>query len=255
LAKNCLIRGYSHQYFCELDSTNEYALRWGREGAPHFALVTADSQTAGRGRRGRSWSSPPGAGLYLSLVVRPVLQSELLLPCLNFAACLAATRAVREVSGLTCKTKWPNDVLLGGKKIAGVLSEAVWREAQLDFAVIGIGLNVNHGAHDLPPRPLYPASSLLLESGKIFEIEMVRDSWLKHFAAIYKRVEKGDTDSIRDEFWRRCAQRDKSVTVNAEDGEIRGTALALARDGALLLETPRGVRRIVAGDVSVSGES
>src|SRR5688572_3163088 len=102
-----------HCHFEEIDSTNEEALRWGREGAAHFALVTADKQTSGRGRRGRSWSSPQGKGLYLSLIVRPMHENkfDFPLPYLNFAACLAATRAVRGLTGLTCQTKWPNDVL------------------------------------------------------------------------------------------------------------------------------------------------
>lgn len=249
------VPGQPHSHFATIDSTNEEALRWGRKDAPHFALVTADSQTAGRGRRGRSWSSPPGKGLYLSLIVRPGTARNFdshLLPCLNFAACLAATRAVRELTGFTCHTKWPNDVLLGGRKIAGVLSEAVWRDDALEFAVIGLGLNINHTADDLPPRPLYPASSLYIETGQEWDVAALREAWLKKIATIYRRLERGDWDYIRDEFWRRCVQRDQTVTISSEAGDANGTALALAGDGALLLETDTGVRRILAGDILIS---
>lgn len=244
-----------HRHFTATDSTNEEALRWGREGASHGAYVTADAQTAGRGRRGRAWSSPPGKGLYLSLIVRPGAphrDSATLLPGLNFAACLAATRAVREVTGLTCHTKWPNDVLANGRKIAGLLSEAMWREGRLDFSVVGIGINVNQAQDDLPPRPLYPASSLFIESGQEWPINEVRDRWLHHFGNYYKRLEKGDWEQVRDEFWRRCAQRNREVIVQSEGETLTGTALALGSDGALLLETSSGMRRILAGDVVIT---
>lgn len=236
-----------HRHFEQIDSTNEEALRWGRDGAPHFALVSADTQTAGRGRRGRSWNSPPGKGLYLSLLVRP--QKPFDLPSLNFAACLAATRAVQNLTGLTCHTKWPNDVLLEGRKIAGVLSEAVWEEGQLSFAVVGLGLNVNHTQEDLPSRPLYPASSLLIESGRHWEIATLRDLWLRQFTVIYSRLNKGKPESVRDEFWRRCAQKNKYVTVQSESKTLSGIALGLAQDGSLLLETQSGITRILAGDL------
>ena len=237
-----------HRHFKEIDSTNEEALRWGRDGAPHGALVTADAQTAGRGRRGRSWSSPTGKGLYLSLLVRPDTV-DFHLSHLNFAACLAATRAVQKQTGQTCHTKWPNDVLLNGRKIAGVLSEAVWHEGKFSFAVIGLGLNVNHSREELPPRPIYPASSLLIETGRFWEIAALRDGWLKDFKTIYRRLHSGDPDSLRDEFWRRCAQKNKSVMVQGESKTLRGVAIGLAQDGSLLLETQSGIERVLAGDL------
>ena len=237
-----------HRHFAETDSTNEEALRWGRDGAPHFALVTADAQTAGRGRRGRSWNSPPGKGLYLSLLVRPnALQSQL--PYLNFAACLAATRAVQKLTGQTCHTKWPNDVLMNGRKIAGVLSEAVWHEGELSFAVIGLGLNVNHAPEDLPPRPIYPASSLLIETGRVWEVADLRDLWMKQFRLVYNRLKSGKADSVRDEFWRRCAQKNQCVKVQSENETVTGLAFGLAQDGSLLLETGNGIHRVLAGDL------
>jgi BirA family biotin operon repressor/biotin-[acetyl-CoA-carboxylase] ligase len=153
------------------------------------------------------------------------------------------------VAGVTCHTKWPNDVLLRGCKIAGVLSEAVWHEGALDFAVVGLGLNVNHALDDLPSRPLYPASSLLIETGSIWKIPIIRDEWVRQFGNIYLRLERGQADSVRDEFWRRCAQKNRMVTVQSENKNYSGVALAIAQDGALLLDTDEGIQRVLAGDL------
>ncbi len=211
---------FEHRHLEEIDSTNEEALRWGRDGAPHGAFVTADSQTAGRGRRGRSWSSPPGTGLYLSLILRSTPEEKLTLetvPQLNFVACLATARAVHELTGHTCHTKWPNDVLLNGRKIAGVLSEAEMRDGKLDFVVVGVGLNVNQSAEELPERPLYPASSLQIETSHQWPLDAVLQGWLHDWWVYYHRLMDRQWNDIRHEFWRRCAQRGKHITIQQEN--------------------------------------
>lgn len=246
-----------HRHLKEIDSTNEEALRWGREGAPHGAFVTADAQTAGRGRRGRAWSSPPGTGLYLSLILRPdgkdILTGNHLtletVPQLNFVACLATARAVHELTGHTCHTKWPNDVLLNNRKIAGVLSEVEMRAGQLDFVVVGVGLNTNQSAEQLPERPLYPASSLWLETQHKWPVEAVLQGWLHDWWVYYHRLMDKQWPDLRDEFWRRCAQRGQIITVNQEKRQFTGTAHSLDQDGALLLETESGRQRIMVGDI------
>ncbi|HEY0074574.1 MAG TPA: biotin--[acetyl-CoA-carboxylase] ligase [Abditibacteriaceae bacterium] len=245
-----------HRHFEEIDSTNEEALRWGRDDAPHGAVVTAHSQSAGRGRRGRSWSSPGGKGLYLSVILRGTAKEfareELTLaavPRLNFVACLATARAVHELTGHACQTKWPNDVLLNGRKIAGVLSEAELCGGELDFAVVGVGLNVNQSEDELPERPLYPASSLQIETRHAWPIEAVTQGWLHDWWVYYHQLRDGAWTEIRDEFWRRCAQNNQRVTVQNENKALSGLALGLAQDGALLLETQSGIERILAGDL------
>lgn len=242
-----------HRHFAEIDSTNEEALRWGREDASHNlhgALITAETQTAGRGRRGRSWSSPPGGGLYFSLILQPqTAQWAGLVPQLNFAACLATVRAAREVADCFCQTKWPNDVLLNGRKISGVLSEAEIAQGELSFVVVGVGLNVNQSAEELPERPIYPASSLRLETGKTWPIEPLLKAWQDNFWRDYERLRNDNWPEVRADFWQCCAQREQIITVRQEDKFISGTALALDADGALLLNTVNGPQRILAGDI------
>ena len=246
-----------HRHLKEVDSTNEEALRWGREDAPHGAFVTADSQTAGRGRRGRSWSSPPGSGLYLSVILRPEGEDNLTgnhlmletVPQLNFVACLATARTVHELTGHSCHTKWPNDVLLNHRKIAGVLSEVEMRDGILDFVVVGVGLNINQSAEELPERPLYPASSLWLETRHKWPVEAVLQGWMHDWWVYYHRLMDRQWNHLRDEFWRRCAQRGQSVTIQQENCLLSGIAHSLDKDGALLLETQNGQQRILAGDI------
>ena len=240
--------GSPHRHFTTLDSTNEFALTWGREGAPHGAVVTADAQTAGRGRRGRSWSSPAGKGLYVSLILRPGKKPEVV-PQLNFLACLAATRALHEITGLEYLAKWPNDVLFDNRKIGGLLSEAEFNEGKIDFVVIGLGLNLNQRAEELPERPLYPATSLLLETGRQWPAWPVAQAWLHAFNVFYTRLMRGEWHALREEFWHRCAQRGQDIEVQTEKGIISGTAMALDVDGALLITTENGVQRVLTGDL------
>lgn len=242
--------GKPHRHLTETDSTNAEALRWGCDDAPHGALVTADSQTAGRGRRGRSWSSPAGKGLYLSLILRPGPKLDNVAR-LNFAACLAGARVVHELTGMECYTKWPNDILLGGRKVGGVLSEADVQDGKLNFVVIGLGLNVNHETDDLPPRALYPASSLLLETKRHWPVPAVTEAWLHDFEVFYNRLLRGEWNLLRAEFWRRCAQRGQTVTVQGEGKTLSGKASALDFDGALLIENETGQHRALAGDILI----
>jgi BirA family biotin operon repressor/biotin-[acetyl-CoA-carboxylase] ligase len=129
------------RYLETTESTNDEANRWAQSGAPHGAVVRADEQTRGRGRQGRNWSSPAGLGLYLSLVLRPEIELSCV-PQLTMLAALGASRAVESETGLPSNVKWPNDIVLRGKKIGGVLSEAraANNSSCVEFAVIGIGL-------------------------------------------------------------------------------------------------------------------
>jgi BirA family biotin operon repressor/biotin-[acetyl-CoA-carboxylase] ligase len=133
-------------------STNDEAQRWALEGAPHGAVVRADEQTHGRGRQGREWCSPAGLGLYLSLILRPDIALSQV-PQLTMLAGLGAARAIESETNLPANVKWPNDVILRGRKIGGVLSEArphAENPQRVEFAIVGIGLNINFARQDLP---------------------------------------------------------------------------------------------------------
>lgn len=144
-------------------STNDDAMRAARDGAPHGSVFFADEQTAGRGRGNHAWHSAAGAGLYVSVLIRPSLPSAVL-PLLPLAAGLAAAEAIRAASGLSVDLRWPNDLLLGSRKTGGILAEAQSESGAIAFAVIGIGINVHQQSFD--PTLATPATSLDYESGR-----------------------------------------------------------------------------------------
>jgi len=239
--------GQPHRHFDIVASSNEVARVWAQDGAPHGAVVTAGAQTVGRGRRGRSWSSPPGKGLYLSLILRPAPPTQT--SHFTILAALATARAVEQQTGLKTHTKWPNDILLHNRKIGGILSEAHLEQGQLDFLVIGVGLNVNLENAELPPRPLFPASSLLLETNREWPIETLRQVWLSEMDELWRAYGAGAWGAARAEFERRCVGLGQSVRVVMENETYQGVATGLDDDGILLVQTESAMLRVVAGDV------
>lgn len=235
------------RHFSTIDSTNEAARLWARNGVGHGASVSADAQSEGRGRRGRSWVSPPGRGVYLSLVWRP--DSEGAPGRFTILAALAMANAVAQISGKQAHFKWPNDVLLNGRKIGGVLCEAEWKDGRLEWVVVGIGLNVRHEASDLPERPIFPATSLLLETGTLFEVEAVTQACLHALKVLWERYARGEWDVLKDEFEARCTGIGELVEVTMEAEQFFGIARGIDADGNLLVATADGLRCVVAGDV------
>ena len=235
----------------ELPSTNDEALRLAAEGAPAGTAVVADRQTAGRGRAGHTWSSPPGVALLFSVVLRPALEAERL-PLVPLACGCALARAVEGRTGLPARVKWPNDLLVHGRKCAGLLCEAA-----SGAVVCGIGLNVNTPPAALPPRPMFPASSLLAESGTgvPFDREALLSDALGELSAAIARLEAADgAEWLAREFSARDALRGRTVEVALPDGSAaRGVASGIAPSGALLLDCggAAGLREIFAGSVSV----
>lgn len=227
------------------DSTNRVALEW--HDAPHGAAVVADEQTGGRGRLGRSWSSPAGKGLYLSIILRP--GAALAVAPLSLLAGLAVANALEPLAGVKIRLKWPNDVLLqrtdgGLVKIGGILCEG-----RGEIVVVGIGLNLNHERGELPERPLFPASSLKLETDREFEVNRVLTPLLQQMEACLTTLQAGQWDKLRSEFGRKCLGIGEVVRVKTETEQVVGIFESIGEDGALLLRTADGLKRIVAGDV------
>ncbi|HRT04156.1 MAG TPA: biotin--[acetyl-CoA-carboxylase] ligase [Kiritimatiellia bacterium] len=158
--------GYPRRWLAETASTNDVARDWALAGAPDGALVVATHQTRGRGRRERTWDSPAGTGLYASFVLRPDWPADQA-PNLAIVAGMAAFRALERAGVANLRIKWPNDVLANGKKICGVLVEPRLGAGRIDFAVVGIGINVGQGAGDFPPDLRLPATSCRLENAPI----------------------------------------------------------------------------------------
>lgn len=228
-------------------STNDEAAAWARQGAPAGALVLAEAQERGRGRLGRSWYSPPGESLYLSVVLRPPLSLEKL-PPLTLAAGVAVAEAVAGC-GVATELKWPNDVLAGGRKLAGILAETSCVGGRLEHLIMGIGVNLN--AARFPPDLERGATSLRLERGGAavdrnqftaelcLRLEAWHDRFVAHGAAEVARA------------WRAHARSfGRSLTVISGSQTVSGVAEALTDEGALLLRADDGsVVTVNAGEI------
>ena len=235
-------------------STNDEAREWARQGAPHLGCVIAREQSGGRGRRGRSWASPPGLGFYGSLIVRPQhalagADASTILARWTLGAAVGVARALDEL-GLSARLKWPNDVLLNGKKVAGILCEAEWHGDQPTFLIVGVGLNVAHSRSDLPERPLFPASSLLIESERAFTVEAVEQVLVPSLRAVADEIAAAGWGRVRAQWEDRCAGRGELISVSGEGGKYFGVLRGLDESGALLVAAEGGVRKVVTGDVA-----
>jgi BirA family biotin operon repressor/biotin-[acetyl-CoA-carboxylase] ligase len=233
-------------------STNLRAVELARSGAPDGAVVIADSQSAGRGRLGRRWFAPPGTSLLLSLVLRPELEpaqaSRTTMLC-----SLAAIEAIRQVSGVRAEIKWPNDLVVGGRKLGGVLTELGLSGASLDYVVVGMGLNVNLDVESLP-EVMTPPTSLLAETGRAYSRLALVTALLEAVEARYLRLRAGWSPHAE---WRQhLTTLGQSVQIGTPEEVIIGQAVDADADGALLVLTPEGTQRcILVGDVTLRGQS
>ena len=238
--------------FAVLASTNDEALRLARAGAPAGEAVVADAQTAGRGRSGHGWASPPGVALHFSVVLRPRLSPDVL-PLATLACGVAVAEAIRAETDLDAGLKWPNDVLVGLRKCAGILCEADLAGAA-PFVVAGVGINVNTPPDALPPRPLFPATSLAAEAGRAFDREALLARCLDGVAREVARLEApGGAASCAARFNALDALRGRRLRAALPDGaSVEGANLGAGPDGALRLGTAAGPVPILAGSISLA---
>jgi BirA family biotin operon repressor/biotin-[acetyl-CoA-carboxylase] ligase len=239
-------------YFVETDSTNDVALTLAGRGAPGGTSVLADAQRSGRGRRGRDWFSPPGAGLYLSVIVRPERQAPGL-SLVTLAAGVALASAVRGATGLACELKWPNDLVAGRpwRKLAGVLCEASGVAGEsLDAVVVGVGVNVLPAAY--PAEIAALATSLETELSRPVDRPRLVVEILAGLAEVTRRLWDGDRAWVLDE-WRRFGRAGLGGAVvrwNDRGSARRGAARDIDADGALLVDADGRRERLVAGEVT-----
>ena len=237
----------------ELPSTNDEAMRLASEGAAAFTVVVADTQSAGRGRNGRVWRSPSGVGLYASMVLRPRLPVAEL-PPLTLLVGVAAAEAIRAITGLPAGLKWPNDVLVHGRKVAGILCEASLGAgaAAEPVVVAGLGVNVNTLPQDLPERPIYPASSLAAESGRLHDRDALLDAWIARARHWMASLEAEGAATLVARWNELDALAGQPVSIaGAGGGTVAGRGRGVDATGALLVEAQDGtVSRVLVGDVS-----
>jgi BirA family biotin operon repressor/biotin-[acetyl-CoA-carboxylase] ligase len=235
------------RYFDSIGSTNNEALAWAASGARDLSLVIADEQTAGRGRLDRKWYTPKGTALAFSLILRPTAQEKPHLTRMIGLAALAITDALR-IRELVAQIKWPNDVLLNGRKVAGILVESVWSGEEVDCLVIGIGINVRKGAVPSPDLLLFPATSLEEALGPDVERAKILHDVLAGILAL--RPHSG-SDSFISSWEKVLAFRGEQVQVEEGNGTfITGKLLGLESDGSLKLSKEDGKSLTVRfGDV------
>jgi BirA family biotin operon repressor/biotin-[acetyl-CoA-carboxylase] ligase len=238
-------------YFSEVDSTNDVALALAAAGAPEGTSVVADLQRAGRGRRGRSWFSPPGAGLYLSVIVGAAQRAGPL-SLVTLGAGVAAADAVAAVTGLPVELKWPNDLVIGRpwRKLAGVLCESVGLGARVDAVVVGIGINLRTAAY---PREIADrATSVETELGRPVDRAPIVIECLTRLQGAVDTLRDGRGETIC-QAWRRLGRagfEQASVRWHDEGRERRGMARDIDNAGALVVECEGQMERLIAGEVT-----
>lgn len=251
---SCMITGMGRKvvYYDCTDSTNIRAKKLAEEGASHGTLVVAGRQEAGRGRRGRAWVSPEGTGIFMSLILRPdILPSSASM--LTLVAALAVHDGILFETGLETMIKWPNDIVAGGKKICGILTEMSAELEGIHYVVTGMGINAN--TESFPDEVKDAATSILLMTGKRVRRSHLTAAVMTAFDKYYEKfIECGSLAGVMEVYNEHMASRGGEVKVLDPAGSYTGTALGIDEKGELLVRLPDGkVRCIVSGEVSVRG--
>jgi len=230
-------------------STNTDLVRLAERGAPEWTLLVAGQQEAGRGRLGRSWVSVPGSSLLLSVLVRPPpLSSGAALVTVGAGACMAI--ACLAGCGLAVRCKWPNDLVVGPRKLGGVLVESSVRGDHLEYVVIGIGVNVNQSANDFPPEIRVTATSIALEGGRPDGPGLL-GAFLARVREFCDPRDPGFRRNVLDAYRQVCDTLGKTVMATTTSGRrVQGRAVDVGDDGQLIVETPSGPQAVTFGEVS-----
>jgi BirA family biotin operon repressor/biotin-[acetyl-CoA-carboxylase] ligase len=243
--------GRDIQVFEQTTSTNDVIEKLARDGVKEGAVVFAESQTKGRGRLGRKWFSSERKGLWFSVLLRPDLRPQETTQ-LTVAFATALRRAIHSETGLHPEIKWPNDIVIGGKKVAGILTELSAELDRVRHVILGIGVDVNQGVGEFPPELRKLATSLKIESGREISRAELATAILRELDSDYARICGGSFAEMADEWQDHCKTIGRQVTIQIGERRIRGYAESLDDDGALLLRTDHGrLERITGGDVTL----
>jgi BirA family biotin operon repressor/biotin-[acetyl-CoA-carboxylase] ligase len=247
--------GWRIHYYDEVDSTQRVAAELARGGAAHGTVIIADRQTAGRGRLGRKWHSPPGVNLYTTVILRPRMPLAEV-PRLSLVAGVAAAEALEGAAPGLVALKWPNDVWLDSRKAGGIIAEAI-TDAQnagaLRCVLLGIGLNLNLALSDIAAELRRTATSVLIATGRKCSREQMAARLFSLLDSRYTAVEAAGFAGVRSAYERYFALTGRRVAVLNGSESISGVVRGIDDDGALIMETERGAVRVLAGDVSLEG--
>jgi BirA family biotin operon repressor/biotin-[acetyl-CoA-carboxylase] ligase len=243
--------GRDIRVFERTTSTNDVIEKLARDGVKEGAVVFAESQTKGRGRLGRNWLSPARKGLWFSILLRPDLRPQETTQ-LTVAAATALWRAIHDQTGLRPEIKWPNDILVRGRKTAGILTELSAELDHVKYVILGIGVDVNLTASEFSTDLRKTATSLRIELGKPVLRPELATAILRELDRDYARVCAGKFANVADEWEEHCTTIGRNVAIHIGERQVRGRAESLDEDGALLVRTEHGhLERIIGGDVTL----
>lgn len=236
-------------YFTDTDSTNDRAHALAKDGAAEGTVIIAEAQEAGKGRLGRHWTSPAGVNLYASIILRPPIAPRYASQ-LTFLSAAAVARTIAEITELTPTVKWPNDVLIDGCKVAGLLNELDAETERIRYLILGVGVNVNMKAEQFPDDLRYPASSLAIASGGEVSRLVFTRTLLEHLDHLYSQYRHEGFKPIMQAWQDFFVLTGRQVEVDCQGRLLQGQVVGLDEDGALLLQTAGGRQeRVLAGDV------
>ncbi len=244
--------GKNLMFLDEVDSTNTQVRRLAEQGAPEGTLVVAEQQNAGKGRRGRGWIGPKGSGVWMSFLLRPDFAPGAA-SMLTLVAAMAVSDGIREVTGLACGIKWPNDIVYDGKKICGILTEMSSEMESIQYVIVGIGINV--AIREFPEELRDKATSLALCTDAVIErtglVDAVARGW-EHWYGVF--LETMDLADIVDAYNRQLVNCGREVKVLSPKDSYTGISHGINQAGELIVELPGGeLRNVVSGEVSVRG--
>lgn len=236
-------------YYSTIDSTNTQAKKLAQQGAPHGALVIADEQTGGKGRMGRAWLSPGGTGIWVSVILKPQLM-PFDAPKLTILTAVAVAEAIRDKTGILAEIKWPNDILIEGKKVCGILTEMSAEVDAVNFVVIGIGINVNNDF--FPEEIRNKAISLKMAGGEKVNRTDVIAGFLERLEYHYNVSMSQGFEPVFEKWRKLCLNLGKPVEIVAGSRVITGIALNIDEQGALMIKKNNGgIERVLSGEVSL----
>lgn len=249
--KNTQWAGCEIYCFDSIDSTNTKAKELAEAGHPSGTLVVADQQTLGRGRRGRSWESPAGTGIFMTLMLKPDINPNNA-SMLTLVAAMATARAITEVTGEAAQIKWPNDIVMNGKKVVGILTEMSAQFDYINHIVVGIGINVHN--EEFTEEIAKTASSLLLECGHRIHRASLIEAFLEEFERLYAvYLETEDMSGLQKEYDSLLVNRGRQVRVLDPKEPFEGKAMGITKKGELIVDTWESRKLVSSGEVSVRG--
>ncbi|MBM3822680.1 MAG: biotin--[acetyl-CoA-carboxylase] ligase [Verrucomicrobia bacterium] len=235
----------------ETSSTNDMLEERARQGAPEGTVVFAESQTRGRGRLGRVWHSPPGQGLWFSVLLRPKIQPQAVTR-ITIATASGAARALTLEAGIPIRIKWPNDLMIESRKVGGILTELSAETDGVKHVIVGIGIDVNQSAADFPPEVRKIATSLSLATGQKIDRARLASVLLRELDADYARLREGRFSEVAEEWEEQCSTLGRLVRIETGGRRLIGVAESIDAEGALLVRTEHGhLERVIGGDVAL----